>query len=286
VFDSGEAVVVSSAAMSHDSFQMTRRAFDLGQLPQVRPVFWYALGGAAVVALISANLGRISKGARLLLTADTLRKAMPGLPADRLVKVLPDLTAALDSADINTPPRIAAFLAQVGMESGDFKHMEELYSGERYEGRSDLGNNQPGDGKRFKGRGPIQLTGRANYAAFSKAMGQGDLFTRQPELVATYEWGFKAAAWFWNSRGLNKYADEGKFNAITFLINGGCMGYKNRDYRYAVAKKALGIEGLPFIKEFRYYSRKAGGTVTRTCCPYGDHGAPGPVGCPPQQTTA
>jgi len=241
----------------------------------VRPIYWYALGGAVVIAIVSVNLARLRRGARLLLTGDTLRKAMPGLPTARLVQVLPYLQDALEEAQINTPLRIAAFLAQTGMESGDFRYMEEIASGADYEGRRDLGNTQPGDGVRFKGRGPIQLTGRANYAAFSKAMGKGDLFLRQPELVATYEWGFKAAAWFWNSRNLNKYADAGQFNWVTYRINGGCRGSQDRDRRYRVAKAALKISNVPEVREFINVNGQ-----TRTCCPVGTtDGQVGPPDC-------
>lgn len=270
--------------MRHDLSDFRSRALALReQVRKVRPIYWYALGGAVVVAIISVNLARFARGARLLLTTDTLRKAMPGLPwkptaeepVPLLVKVLPHLQDALEEAQINTPMRIAAFLAQTGSESGDFKFMEEIASGSAYENRDDLGNTQKGDGVRFKGRGPIQLTGRANYTAFSKAMGKGDLFVRQPELVATYEWGFKASAWYWNSRNLNKYADKGQFNYITFRINGGCRASQDRDRRYLRAKAALGIPNAPEIKEFLdWYGRPS------VCCPVGpSDGRVGRPGC-------
>lgn len=236
--------------------------------PERKRLLAWLAGGAVVVAIISMNLGRIARGARLLLTADVLRRAMPGLKSARLMQVLPHLQDALEEANINTPMRIAAFLAQTGMESGDFAAMEEYASGAAYEGRKDLGNTQAGDGVRFKGRGPIQLTGRANYTAFSRAMGKGDLFVQQPELVKTDEWGFKAAAWFWNSRGLNKYADAGAFNAVTYRINGGCMGYWERDRRYKVAKAALGISNAPVVEGFTAYRNEGGKLVgySAVCC--------------------
>lgn len=251
-----------------------------------RLLAWFA-GGAALVAIVSMNLGRIARGAQLLLTADTLRRAMPGLKPARLVQVLPHLQDALEEASINTPMRIAAFLAQTGMESGDFAAMEEYASGAAYEGRTDLGNTQPGDGVRFKGRGPIQLTGRNNYTAFSQAMGKGDLFVQQPELVKTDAWGFKAAAWFWNMRGLNKYADAGAFNAVTYRINGGCMGYWERDRRYKVAKEALGIADAPVVAQFTAYRNEGGKFVgypavccTSTTADGKKVGRPGAPGCP------
>src|SRR5512134_1807593 len=79
------------------------------------------------------------------------------------------LAEAMPANDINTPLRIAHFLAQLGHESGDLRYSEELASGIAYEGRLDLGNTQPGDGMRFKGRGLIQLTGRANYTRYGQA---------------------------------------------------------------------------------------------------------------------
>lgn len=162
---------------------------------------------------------------------------MPKLSLARATEYIGPLTDAMDWAEINTPARISAFLAQIGHESGDLRYMEELSSGDAYEGRKDLGNTQPGDGRRFKGRGPIQITGRANYRAFGQSVGMD--FERKPELLATPEWGFKAAAWFWKTRNLNQLADRGNFDQITYRINGGYTGKDDRDARYAVAKAAL-----------------------------------------------
>ena len=84
---------------------------------------------------------------------------------------LADLNACLKRFEIDTPARIAHFMAQIAHESGGLRWMEEIADGSAYEGRFDLGNTQPGDGKRFKGAGVIQLTGRANYEAFSEFIG-------------------------------------------------------------------------------------------------------------------
>ena len=174
-------------------------------------------------------------------TVATVKKAMPNVSLAKLAVLLPDLTDALEEAKINTPKRVAAFLAQVGTESGDFKYFEELASGDKYEGRKDLGNTQKGDGRRYKGRGPIQLTGRANYRAFTKAIGTkyGVDFEKNPELLATPKWGFKAAAWFWNMRNLNQYADQGNIDAVSYRVNGGWNGRDERRKRYATATQAL-----------------------------------------------
>lgn len=215
---------------------------------QSRPVFWWLLGGAAVVFLM-AKKAAISAGARQLLTLARLRSAMPKLTLARATPLLGPLTEAMDEAQINTPARIAAFLAQVGHESGDFRFMEEIWGPTeqqlRYEPPSTLadklGNTQPGDGFRYRGRGPMQLTGRKGYRDFTKAVGvnHGVDFEANPELVADPKWGFKAAAWYWTTRNLNALADAGNFDRITLLINGGYNGKADRDARYLTAKSVL-----------------------------------------------
>lgn len=149
-----------------------------------------------------------------------------------------NLNIALDESEINNNLRLAAFVAQIGHESGDLKWFEELASGQEYEGRHDLGNTQAGDGKRFKGRGPLQLTGRYAYDKYSKEL---DIdMIKDPTLAAKPEWGFKIAILFWNDKGLNHLADEGNFREITHRINGGYTHYDDRLTRYEIAKKELG----------------------------------------------
>eukprot|EP01017_Pseudomicrothorax_dubius_P000102 TRINITY_DN0_c1177_g1_i2.p1 TRINITY_DN0_c1177_g1~~TRINITY_DN0_c1177_g1_i2.p1 ORF type:complete len:157 (+),score=46.78 TRINITY_DN0_c1177_g1_i2:27-497(+) len=153
----------------------------------------------------------------------------------------PHLVAAMVKGGINTCPRIAAFLGQLGHESGEFRYMEEIASGADYEGRSDLGNTQPGDGRRFKGRGPIQITGRANYQAMSRDIGHD--FIKTPTDAAKPEWGFRVAIWYWNTRGLSKLADQnnqGAYDRITRLINGGYNGKAHRDQLWSKARRVLG----------------------------------------------
>lgn len=147
------------------------------------------------------------------------------------------LNAAMKEFEINTPLRQAAFLAQVGHESCQFKYFEEIADGSAYEGRKDLGNTQPGDGKLFKGRGPIQLTGRNNYAKASKDLGV-DLIA-SPKRAADLDVGFRIAGWFWKKNGLNELADSKSFDAITKKINGGLNGKKERDVLYSLATLAL-----------------------------------------------
>lgn len=142
----------------------------------------------------------------------------------------PWLNEAMHEHGIVTPARIAAFLAQIGHESGRLRYTRELWGPTpaqmRYEGRADLGNTQPGDGRRFMGRGLIQLTGRANYAAASAALGED--FLAFPALLETPKWASRSAAWFWASRRLNALADAGEFDAITRRINGGQNGRADR----------------------------------------------------------
>src|SRR5215467_14480028 len=118
--------------------------------------------------------------------------------------------------------------------------MEEIASGAAYEGRRDLGNTQPGDGKRYKGRGPIQLTGRANYRRAGKALGL-DL-EKDPAKAADPAVGFRVAGWFWKTHGLNELADKGDFREITRRINGGYNGLASRQAFYKKAKEVLGVK--------------------------------------------
>ena len=134
--------------------------------------------------------------------------------------------------------RLAHFMAQLGHESGSFKYMEEIASGAAYEGRKDLGNTQPGDGKLFKGRGPIQLTGRANYRTYGLALGID--FERHPELVAIPSIGLLVACRYWSVRGLNAYADADDVLTITRRINGGQNGLDDRKARLALMKGLVG----------------------------------------------
>ena len=141
--------------------------------------------------------------------------------------------------EINTPLRLAAFLAQIGHESGRFRYSEEIAKGSAYEGRKDLGNIHKGDGKRFKGRGLIQVTGRYNYETISADLGIN--FVDEPTLLATPEYAVLSACWYWGKHGLNKLADEGRFRDITKKINGGYNGLEDREKLYAKCKRMLNI---------------------------------------------
>lgn len=172
-----------------------------------------------------------------MITADELRRIAPYSGARADVFADP-LSQAMFEFDINTPAREAAFIAQIAHESGSFKYVREIASGAAYEGRADLGNTQPGDGVRFKGRGLIQVTGRANYAACGAALDL-DLITT-PEILEQPVPACRSAGWYWKSRGLNELADAGDFRRITKLINGGYNGYADRLAFYARAQAVLG----------------------------------------------
>lgn len=138
---------------------------------------------------------------------------------------------------LDTPLRLAHFMAQVAHESGGFRYMEEIASGAAYEGRANLGNTQAGDGKRYKGRGPIQLTGRANYRLFGQRIGID--IEAHPEVVALPSFGLLIACMFWDSKGLNALADADDVVAITKRINGGQNGLAERQAYLAKAKGLL-----------------------------------------------
>lgn len=172
-----------------------------------------------------------------MLTDDELRQIMPNTPASKRTAYLPFIQQAMQEFAITSYLREAAFIAQLAHESGELRYMEEIASGAAYEGRRDLGNTQPGDGRRFKGRGPIQLTGRANYKKYGDLLGV-DLID-DPPLAATPEVGFRIAALFWKLNGLNELADQQNFEKITRRINGGLNGYADRCKYYERAKKVL-----------------------------------------------
>ena len=148
---------------------------------------------------------------------------------------------------IDTPARLAAFFAQIGHESGALRHTAEVWgpteAQQRYEGRADLGNNQRDDGYRFRGRGLIQTTGRANYRELTRRLRARGVecpdFERDPDELQAPWWAALSAADYWDSRSCNRLADDGDFAAITRRINGGLNGQADRLARWDVAKAAL-----------------------------------------------
>jgi len=174
----------------------------------------------------------------MALTLDQLRKCIP-YAGPRAAQFHPHLVAAMTEYGIDTPMRQAAFLAQIAHESGSLRYVREIASGQAYEGRKDLGNTQPGDGQRYKGRGLIQITGRANYKQCSQALFADDRLLDTPSLLEEPVEACRSAAWFWQSRNLNPLADTGAFRAITRIINGGYNGYADRLDYYERAKAVL-----------------------------------------------
>ena len=151
------------------------------------------------------------------------------------------LNTAMNHYQIVGLKRAAAFIAQIGHESGQLKYVKEIWgptvAQAKYEGRKDLGNIVVGDGSKYQGRGLIQITGRANYLACGEALGL-DLI-QQPELLEKPQHACMSAAWFWATRGLNTLADAGLFDKITRRINGGQNGAADRQALYARALKVL-----------------------------------------------
>lgn len=165
--------------------------------------------------------------------ARTMYETAPRFSGDKAVRqaaiieaIGPVLAATLEAYEINNINRIANFLGQTCHESAGFRTTEEFATGEAYEGRADLGNNQPGDGVRFKGRGLLQLTGRANYARMSKVLGI-DL-VGDPKHAADPVLSLKIACEFWKQKNLNPLADTNALSSITRRINGGLTGLDAR----------------------------------------------------------
>ena len=170
-----------------------------------------------------------------------------GASLTRAARFSEPLTQGMAHYSISTPARQAAFLAQLGHESGSFVYTSELWgptpAQARYEGRADLGNVRPGDGSRFRGHGLIQTTGRANHARVRDRLrlwmdGVPD-FEAEPQRLTEPLWAALSACDFWADKGLNALADAGKFETITRRINGGLNGYSDRLARFEVAKRAL-----------------------------------------------
>lgn len=150
---------------------------------------------------------------------------------------VPALNTAMNHYGIVGAARVAAFIAQIGHESGQLRWVREIWGPTaqqlKYEGRADLGNTEKGDGSKYRGRGLIQVTGRVNYKACGEALGL-DLINN-PELLELPQHAAMSAAWFWSTRGLNTLADQGEFVKITRRINGGVNGLADRQALYEKA---------------------------------------------------
>ena len=173
-------------------------------------------------------------------TREKLQVVMPRALPEKIDRCYEPLVKGMTKYEIDTPLRAAHFIAQIGHETASFLYMEEIADGSRYEGRTDLGNTEPGDGKRFKGRGLSQLTGRANYAAYSNDCGVD--YVTNPAAIATDPFAcIDVACWYWHKRKINRLADKDDVKAVTKAVNGGFNGLDDRmDYLYR-SKAVLAI---------------------------------------------
>ena len=184
------------------------------------------------------------------LDADLLAAAI-GCQRSRAALFAGPLDVACARYAIDTPIRMAMFIAQIGHESGSLQFVREVWNPKqvpaqsRYEGRADLGNTLPGDGFRFRGRGLIQTTGRANYRFVRDSLRKGGYrcpdFEQEPELLEEPQWAALSACDYWEMRKCNEAADAGNFELVTRLVNGGTNGLVDRLNRWERAKRVLGV---------------------------------------------
>ena len=181
-----------------------------------------------------------------MITLKQLQLILPNARAQAGVFILA-LNAAMLHRHITGPKRMAAFIAQVGHESGELRYVREL-GGEHYLSKYDTGalaarlGNTPdadGDGQKYRGRGLIQITGRRNYLACSRALFGDERLLHFPELLEQPQWAAESAAWFWHSNGLNELADQDQFTTITRRINGGLNGLEHRQQLWEKARAVL-----------------------------------------------
>jgi len=169
-------------------------------------------------------------------------KAMAPRAAQRIIDGLGDeMPRMVEEFALNTPLRQAHFLAQCAHESASFTVTTEFASGAAYEGRRDLGNTQPGDGRRFKGRGLIQLTGRSNYQRFGTLLGIN--LVANPESAAEFPTAALTAGLYWKDRSINSVADRDDVVGVTRKVNGGTNGLADRKRFLSLAKSALRTAG-------------------------------------------
>lgn len=192
------------------------------------------------------------------ITAETL-SAITGKPVTQnMESVIDGLTRR--SAGITTGRRFAHFIAQVAHESAGFKYDQEIWGPTkaqlRYEGRKDLGNTMPGDGYRYRGRGPIQNTGRFNYREYTGWVHRyisktAPDFEADPDAILESPWEGLVAVWYWETRKLNVLADKGDLRAITKRVNGGYNGLNDR-YRWFTRAALVLLGYMPTdIRQFQ-----------------------------------
>lgn len=182
-----------------------------------------------------------------VLTLEQVKAICKNAPVGRLAVYVEPLNGSFDEFDICTALEQAHFMAQAAHETNEFLWTTELASGAAYEGRTDLGNDEPGEGVRFKGRGIFQLTGDDNYVnAGTEIWGDPDLLRYNPEKAAEPEAACRIAGWYWKRNRLSAMAARDDAKGITKAINGastdGPPSHLLRRLEYlAKAKRALGI---------------------------------------------
>ena len=229
---------------------------NIGKLPGISPLSEDGVAGASTIAAIEAfqkcvvgmkkpdgridpngqTIGKLHAGAAAGFTEHHLQGVMIHATRANVAKYFPGLNK-MSASGIDRPLRQAHFLSQVAHESGELRYSEEIASGAAYEGRADLGNTHPGDGVRFKGRGLIQLTGRANYTKYGQDRKRDFTTGANPKLIATDPiLAVDVAVWFWTKHGLNALADRDDVIAVTQAINGGLNGLADRKAKLLRAK--------------------------------------------------
>jgi putative chitinase len=180
----------------------------------------------------------------MTITASNIRE-MSRTAASRIVDGIVASQQDIARGGIDTPLRLCHFMAQLAHESAHFGVTREFASGAAYEGRLNLGNTQPGDGRRYRGRGLIQTTGRANYREATVAIrrlhpGAPD-FEANPEALEQFPWALLAGITYWQRRDINRHADRDDVRAVTRAVNGGLNGLEDRK-RYLAKAKAIWME--------------------------------------------
>lgn len=172
-----------------------------------------------------------------MITREMIKAIAPNSKEEIIGPLVGYLNMHMPKYEVNTYLRVCHFLAQAAHEAASFRTLEEYADGSAYEGRKDLGNVNRGDGKRYKGRGIFQLTGRANYRAIGAKI-KMDL-ENNPELAESPEVSVLTALEYWKSRGLNTFADKDDVETITRRINGGLNGFDDRKNYLAKAKRVI-----------------------------------------------
>ena len=196
------------------------------------------------------------------LTAQVLARAT-GKPVNaNMLSLIAALDAYGSDVGLDRPHRLAQYGAQWMHESGAFRYDQEIASGAAYEGRKDLGNTEPGDGMKFKGRTAAQITGRANVTEFLKwCRAQGYAppdFVENPALMNTDPWEGLGPLWYWSTRKLNALADANNIEMITRKINGGLNGYADRLLSYRKLGLVLLGFGPDMLDQFQVQAKKDG----------------------------